>query len=348
MDKDSFIENINELTNIAYKALNVKDYNFSINEMHLYIVIINEYFDQNFNSKDWINSNINDENLVFNLKNGSKLFYIKKEDLKVEDPTVYQMSTGGVFFKAYNSLSIFILIELGLWLYQNQSNHKLLYIENRFELTQYFKFEKYIVQCKDNIALDMIYANNDSIIISIFKDKHRYFMFNEGSVFVEKSKQLKQLYQLYNPKPKGKKVLLDTKVISSPLVSEGKLYGKFTFGNQKIDGEIDFDFEKDEKSVLEKYVTDVSNILKTLEKNNFIESIKVQITKEITNSAFTQSDYQPNEKDYLELKKDLELTKIVYFIEGYSLEFKAKKICKDSIINVQCSLENNAEEITIE
>ncbi|WP_449399265.1 hypothetical protein [Chryseobacterium wanjuense] len=73
------------------------------------------------------------------------------------------------------------------------------------------------------------------------------------------------------------------------------------------------------------------------------------MAKELTDSAYTDSDYKPTEKDYKDLEEELTLTDVRFFPDDViSLVFKAKKEYPDMDIYCQIDHEFQVEDLFVE
>lgn len=68
-----------------------------------------------------------------------------------------------------------------------------------------------------------------------------------------------------------------------------------------------------------------------------IDSIKVSISKELTDSSFNQSDYKPTEEDYIVLKQSLDIKQINFYEEDFVIELVSKPVYPDMKITCQLS-----------
>ena len=78
------------------------------------------------------------------------------------------------------------------------------------------------------------------------------------------------------------------------------------------------------------------NIFKNLNQES-IDSIKLSISKELTDSSFSQSDYKPTEEDYIVLKQSLDIMQINFYEEDFVMEFVSKPVYPDMKITSQLS-----------
>lgn len=69
-----------------------------------------------------------------------------------------------------------------------------------------------------------------------------------------------------------------------------------------------------------------------LDKLDFIKSV---IAKKVTDSSYSQLNYQPTKQDYQKLKEDLELESIYFYESDFLIFFKAKNNFPDMSISAQ-------------
>lgn len=122
-------------------------------------------------------------------------------------------------------------------------------------------------------------------------------------------------------------------------IKDGVLKGDHMFFKRS---EIEVSFHLEEKSnsiekfktlikISEKRITDI-----TEEKFN---NLKVDISKELTDSAYSQSDYKPQKEDYESLNNDLIIKEANFFEDAVTFIFESKKEYPD--LSIYCQLDDD-------
>lgn len=127
-----------------------------------------------------------------------------------------------------------------------------------------------------------------------------------------------------------KNISLDSKVLSG--------YTKTSFSKKDLI-KVTYWIEKNEPidiNDFDKIIHYSENIFKTLNQEA-IDSIKVSISKELTDSSFSQSDYKPTEEDYIVLKQSLDIMQINFYEEDFVMELVSKPVYPDMKITSQLS-----------
>lgn len=80
---------------------------------------------------------------------------------------------------------------------------------------------------------------------------------------------------------------------------------------------------------------------------DLLQKITTSTAREITTSAYEQSDYTPTEADFTVLENDLKLLKIITFPEGFAFDYAAEANYPGNQIKVQLDEDFNIEDIAI-
>jgi hypothetical protein len=78
-----------------------------------------------------------------------------------------------------------------------------------------------------------------------------------------------------------------------------------------------------------------------------LQKITTSIAREITTSAYEQSDYTPTEPDFTALENDLKLMKIITFPEGFAFDYAAEANYPGNQVTVQLDEDFNIEDVAI-
>ncbi len=124
--------------------------------------------------------------------------------------------------------------------------------------------------------------------------------------------------------------------------------GKYDFYDREVN--VEFDLEEDEAEMedFSELISDADGWIENFSQEK-LSQLKTEIAKELTDSAYTDSDYKPTEEDYKNLQEELTLTDIRFFPdEVISLVFKAKKEYPDMDIYCQIDKEFQVEDLFVE
>ncbi|SEW47891.1 hypothetical protein SAMN05421841_3654 [Chryseobacterium wanjuense] len=124
--------------------------------------------------------------------------------------------------------------------------------------------------------------------------------------------------------------------------------GKYNYYDGEVDVEFDLEEDDTEMDDFSELISDANNWIENLTQENLNE-LKTKIAKELTDSAYSDSDYKPTEKDYKDLENELTLTDVRFFPDQViSLVFKAKKEYPDMDIYCQIDNEFQVEDLFVE
>jgi hypothetical protein len=124
--------------------------------------------------------------------------------------------------------------------------------------------------------------------------------------------------------------------------------GKYDFLENGVN--VEFDIE-DSYTQIEDFTEMISDSEKWIRKfsNETLGELKSKISKDLIDSAYTDSNYQPVEKDYKNLEKQMKLTEIRFLPDTViSLVFKAKKEYPDKEIYCQISEKFEIEDLFVD
>ncbi len=124
--------------------------------------------------------------------------------------------------------------------------------------------------------------------------------------------------------------------------------GKYSFQNKNLS--VEFDLEEDDVE-MDDFSELISDSEKWIERfsTEKLNEIKVELSKELTDSAYSDSDYEVTEEDYKNLENELNLTEIRFFPDDViSLIFEAKKEYPDMDIYCQITKEFEIEDVMVE
>lgn len=124
--------------------------------------------------------------------------------------------------------------------------------------------------------------------------------------------------------------------------------GKYNFHGEDINVEIDLEEENVQIDDFSELISSSENWIEGFS-TEILEKLINELSKELTDSAYGDSDYKPTDKDYKDLEKELTLTEIRFFPdEVISLVFEAKKEYPDMDIYCQINKEFRIEDIIVE
>ncbi|WP_415326073.1 hypothetical protein [Chryseobacterium sp. MMS23-Vi53] len=124
--------------------------------------------------------------------------------------------------------------------------------------------------------------------------------------------------------------------------------GKYNFQNKDLN--IEFDLEEDDVE-MDDFSELISDSEEWIEKfsTEKLNEIKTELSKELTDSAYSDSDYKVTEEDYKNLENELNITEIRFFPDDViSLIFEAKKEYPDMDIYCQINKEFEIEDVMVE
>lgn len=115
--------------------------------------------------------------------------------------------------------------------------------------------------------------------------------------------------------------------------------------NSSVTGNItvEFDLEEDDPAMddFSELISASETWIKKLTQNK-LDDLKRKMAIELTDSAYIDSDYKPNQQDYDGLAEELTLISMRFFQDsGFSLVFQAKKEYPDMLI--WCQIDEDME-----
>lgn len=132
-----------------------------------------------------------------------------------------------------------------------------------------------------------------------------------------------------------------------------KLEDEIVAGIYNFQGEniaVEFDLEEDDLTMedFSELIKDAENWIKSFSAEN-LNTLKAEIAKELTDSAYAGSSHKISEEDYKNLEAELMLKQIRFFPEEViSLILKAEKEYPDMDIYCQINKEFEIEDLMVE
>lgn len=78
-----------------------------------------------------------------------------------------------------------------------------------------------------------------------------------------------------------------------------------------------------------------------------IEQLLLEISTELNESSYSQSDYKPNERDILHLKNDLKIQEIIFYEDGAMVMLESQKYFEDAKIHCQINEGLEIEDLSV-
>lgn len=128
----------------------------------------------------------------------------------------------------------------------------------------------------------------------------------------------------------------DTKLIQNNIKkgeSDMNLFSPFYESYVKL--KFDEEVAASKTSIIESLLNKVSQFIISLNNIDDYKKILNELALEITDASYSQSDYNPNTQDYVDLVSDFRLKQITFYIEEIALLFEAKNNFPDMIIFCQ-------------
>jgi hypothetical protein len=137
-------------------------------------------------------------------------------------------------------------------------------------------------------------------------------------------------------------------IINNLVFSEGRLEGNLQWPESTAPLKVALDPDSDHASE-----EDYRNMAQGLQ--SFLAAataeaalhIREQVSKEVTDAAFSQGLYDPTHEDYDQLLYDLRLTNIVFFPEELVMTYVAATVYPGNEISVQLSYDMKIEDISV-
>ena len=133
----------------------------------------------------------------------------------------------------------------------------------------------------------------------------------------------------------------DTKLVQNNIKkgeSDINLFSPFYESYVKL--KFDEEVATSKTSMIESLLNKVSQFIVSLNTYNY-KKILNELALEITDASYSQSDYNPNTQDYVDLISDFRLKQITFYIEEIVLLFEAKDNFPD--MNIFCQIDENLE-----
>lgn len=136
--------------------------------------------------------------------------------------------------------------------------------------------------------------------------------------------------------------------IENPIISDYILEGYTSILKDKHKVKVTLDIEEEASNFEDfKSLAKVSGSRISLLNNKTFEKLKDEISNEITQSSYSQSDYSPKDEDYNNLKNELQVDQINFYEEDFMLIFLAKNNFPDSKIFCQVNDDFEIENIEV-
>jgi hypothetical protein len=344
MNTENFIKNIEHICSVVGLSLPIivqkkEKLPFTLSTIKN---ISYQYDDKNIvNIKE-----ISNDYIVFNLYLSSKLdLYIKTEDINNENISVYYFHEDNIRIFS-ESLSIVLLINISLWMYDKKAVYKTSFKEKTSEFYFFIK-DNYSFICSDRPSINQLFFSANSFMIFMF-GATEYFIaaIDEASL-----SSLQQQINVIKDKDKNKKIVgekinYDSDFIMNAKIIKNKniLVGKIIIEKKIIDIEIDPENAEVSNEIFNEYVVSLKKMLEFYHLNSNILFSK--IASDVINDFYQQSDYKPNEKDYNKFEKRMKLKKINVFPNGFIVVYNIKTD-RGERMYVQLNESFSIEEITI-
>jgi len=289
---------------------------------------------------------INDDHIVFELYCVSGLeLYIKTDSVNNENVFVYYIYEKNMTIFS-ESLSILLLLNISLWVYDKKAIYKTSFKEKTSEFYFFIK-NNYSFICSDRPSINQFYLSDNSFMIFICSAIEYYIV----SIDETSLNNLKQQIDVIKNKDKnnkiiGEKIKYDSDFILNSKIVKDKnvLVGKISINNKKIDIEID---PENTETNLEIFNILILSLKKMLEFYNSNKKILLsKIASDVIDDLYQQSDYIPNDKDYYMFEKYMRLKKVEVFPNSFMLTYNIKTDRNEKMY-VQLDEYYTIEEITI-
>jgi len=116
--------------------------------------------------------------------------------------------------------------------------------------------------------------------------------------------------------------------------------------DQSFPIEIDLEETSTHPSDFDALTNELQRLISYLTPAN-LKAMEAAIAKEITESAYEQTEYVPDEDDFASVANDLKLVKIITFPEGFVFDYTAEINYPDNQIKIQLYTEFNIEDVGI-
>jgi hypothetical protein len=345
MKIEEFIKNIEHISSIISCPLPT---NIQKADNLPYILAIMENISYLYKNNDTRNiidiKKIIDGYVVFNLYCYADLdLYIKKEDISNEEIIVYYLNEKDIqVFSKY--LSIVLLVNLSLWIFDNKTTHKILFKEKTMEFYEFTK-NNYSFVCGDHSLINQIYFSSTSFMVFIYRNKE-YFIIAKDFLSLNNLQQQIDTIKDDTKKTVAKRIKIVSDFIKNTKTTQDEhvLIGKITIDNRNIEVEIESEQNITENSDFDKLIQPLKEIEDYYCNNKNI--LHSEIVAEVIDDMYQQSDNKLNNNEHEEFKKYMKLKKIEVFADGFMLIYEIKTD-RDEKMYVQLNNSFIIEEITI-
>jgi hypothetical protein len=136
--------------------------------------------------------------------------------------------------------------------------------------------------------------------------------------------------------------------IKNPKVENNILSGNSKLSAYENDIIVTFDIEDETNDINDflEIVTIAKNFIDTLNKDGLSE-IYAEVSKQITEASYSQSDYEPNEEDFTELRNDIKINQINFYEDDAVIILHAENVFKGMEITCQIDYDFEIDDVTI-
>lgn len=268
-------------------------------------------------------------------------------DIQLEDPTVYYLKDRNM--KKYSdSLSVVLLTNLSLWIYDNISIYKTSFKEKGAEFYSFTK-ENYDYLCGDRPQINQIYYSLNSFMIYI-NSNIEYFLVAKNQLTLDSLQN--RIYEIENDGKvkncsKRRLSLKDKFITDLYKINDGTAQGVIKFRNKEIN--IKLDTEK-EKSTIKDFNTlskRLKDLLTYFEDNNY-KLLVDKISYQVIGDIYQQSNINEVtlKTEYDNFKMSIILDSIEIFPDGFMFIYDIESNLNEKVY-VQLNSEYTIEEIII-
>ena len=136
--------------------------------------------------------------------------------------------------------------------------------------------------------------------------------------------------------------------IKSPKIENNILVGTTNLSAYKDDIVVNFDIEDttDDINDFLEIVTIAKIFIDKLNENGLSE-IYTEVSKQLTEASYSQSDYEPTEEDFTELRNDIKINQINFYEDDAVIILHAEKVFRGMEITCQIDYDFQIDDVTI-
>jgi hypothetical protein len=116
--------------------------------------------------------------------------------------------------------------------------------------------------------------------------------------------------------------------------------------DQSFPVEIDLEEDSTNPADFDELTNELQRLITYLTPDN-LKAMEAAIAKEITESAYEQTEYIPDAADFASVANDLKLVKIITFPEGFAFDYTAEINYPGNQIKIQLDTEFNIDDVGI-